>query len=875
MKSAPSNDKSVNPDESTMARSTRIWRWLTEPASSSREPARHRRAQLLSALLAILMLLGVFSIVLTLITFDDISSLYVSVGATLVLVIVYFISRAGNYNLAVWLTISTLIGSVFAMAFFTPEPTPLHFLVLSVLVSSLFFSRRNTIFVMVITSIGIILLWMRFPFLPAHDVLSIIFVIFCVGVLGTVSITIRKQDLAQIEQQDRLLIADIAKREKIEESLRENEKRFRALIEYSMEEVSLVTATGELIYESPSKRRPLGYAPNSFVGRNLLDLFHPDDKAAAAQILENIIAQPGNHQEAMFRLLHGDGTWRWMEGYVTNLLDEPAVHAIVINYRDVTQRQHAEEELKRRLADFEAVNRLSSAMRAAHSLDELLPIVLDSTLEILHQSIGSLWLYDKTKNELQPTIVRWQLELKEAIVLQPEKPGEGIAGYVFATSQPFIESNLKDSLRVPDSIRQKISARMGIVAVPIRAADKVIGALAINTFSAHELTTNEIHLLNTLSEIAGNAIQRTMFHQQTERRLQNLTALSEIDKAISSSFDLNTSLTTLLNHVVSQLGIDAADVLLFDANSLALDRVAERGFHSKKNKRAKPRLDKSYAGQAIMDHEIVKIEDIKAQQSDELLTSVAALEHFVSYYAVPLMAKGYTKGVLEIFKRTRLEPDEEWLELLNTLARQAAIAIDNASLFEDIQRSNAELSLAYDATIEGWSHALDLRDKETEGHTLRVTDMTIELARAFELSDAELAQVRWGALLHDIGKMGIPDTILHKPGSLTDHEWSVMKKHPAFAYDMLSPIRYLQSALDIPYCHHEKWDGTGYPRGLRGKQIPLPARIFAIVDVWDALTSNRPYRPAWSKEKALEYVQSLSGTHFDPRVVDMFVKMVG
>jgi putative nucleotidyltransferase with HDIG domain len=354
-----------------------------------------------------------------------------------------------------------------------------------------------------------------------------------------------------------------------------------------------------------------------------------------------------------------------------------------------------------------------------------------------------------------------------------------------------------------------------------------------------------------------------------------LTALSEIDKAISSSFDLKTSLSTLLNHVVGQLGIDAADVLLFDANSLVLDRVVERGFHSKRNKRAKPRLDKSHAGQAIMDHEIVKIEDITAQQSDELLTSIAKTEHFVSYYAVPLMAKGYTKGVLEIFKRTRLEPDEEWLDLLNTLARQAAIAIDNANLFEDIQRSNAELSLAYDATIEGWSHALDLRDRETEGHTLRVTDMTIELARAFELSDAELAQVRWGALLHDIGKMGIPDTILHKPGSLTDHEWSVMKKHPAFAYDMLSPIRYLQSALDIPYCHHEKWDGTGYPRGLKGKQIPLPARIFAIVDVWDALTSNRPYRPAWSKEKALEYIQSLSGTHFDPRVVDMFIKMLG
>jgi putative nucleotidyltransferase with HDIG domain len=253
---------------------------------------------------------------------------------------------------------------------------------------------------------------------------------------------------------------------------------------------------------------------------------------------------------------------------------------------------------------------------------------------------------------------------------------------------------------------------------------------------------------------------------------------------------------------------------------------------------------------------------------------LGAQEAFVSYYAVPLMAKGYTKGVLEIFKRAPLEPDEEWVSFLNTLARQAAIAIDNATLFDGLQRSNAELSLAYDATIEGWSHALDLRDKETEGHTLRVTEMTMKLAHAFDLSNGELAQVRWGALLHDIGKMGVPDMILLKPGPLTDEEWVIMKKHPVFAYEMLSPIHYLHSALDIPYCHHEKWDGTGYPRGLKGEQIPLTARIFAVVDVWDALCSDRPYRPAWSKEKVSQHIKSLANTHFDPRVVDSFLKMI-
>lgn len=188
----------------------------------------------------------------------------------------------------------------------------------------------------------------------------------------------------------------------------------------------------------------------------------------------------------------------------------------------------------------------------------------------------------------------------------------------------------------------------------------------------------------------------------------------------------------------------------------------------------------------------------------------------------------------------------------------------------NIEQAHSQLLSAYDATIEGWSRAMDLRDKETEGHTQRVTQLSEKLAKIAGIRQDELIQIRRGSLLHDIGKLGVPDSILLTPNKLTDGEWEVMRKHPQYAYEMILPIEYLRPALDIPYCHHEKWDGTGYPRGLKGEEIPLSARIFAIVDVWDALTSDRPYRAAWDKQKTLQYINEQSGKHFDPHIVELF-----
>lgn len=373
---------------------------------------------------------------------------------------------------------------------------------------------------------------------------------------------------------------------------------------------------------------------------------------------------------------------------------------------------------------------------------------------------------------------------------------------------------------------------------------------------------------------AQDISERKIYEIQIRQQIARLTALRTIDQAITSSLDKQFTLDIVLSQVVAQLQVDAASVLQLDANGQSLTHLAVRGFHNSAVKLTIIDINKSHAGRAVTERHLIRIDDLSEQPDHESVTTLLSDENFVSYYAVPLIAKGKVKGVLEVFHRTPLLPYPEWSEFLETLAGQTAIAIDNATLFENLQKSNFELEKAYDGTIEGWSNALDLRDRETEGHTLRVTDMALKLARMMGIDGEKLIDMRRGGLLHDIGKLGVPDHVLLKNSPLTEEEWEIMRQHPQFAYNWLAPISYLGEAIDIPYCHHEKWDGTGYPRGLSGESIPLTSRIFAIADVWDALTSNRPYRSAWPSEKVIEYIRANSGLHFDPKVVEVFLNNI-
>lgn len=640
--------------------------------------------------------------------------------------------------------------------------------------------------------------------------------------------------------------------------LRDAEAKYRSLFEnnplpmwvYDLETLVFLAVNGAAV-------RHYGYEREEFLAMTIKDI-RPEEELPT--LLDNLLA--------VTEVMEVSGPWKHRKKNGMLIDVEIMSHEISFGDRparlvlanDITERLQRERELG-------VIATVSTALRAAPTRAEMLPVILDQLLDLLQVDAAALAMRDPANGE---TVIELARGAWASTTGQRIPPGEGVSGQVISTGQPYLNNDVRtDRQYIQPGLNGDLCA---VACVPLIAQRQAIGALWVA--KKRNISAAEVRLITSVCDISANAIHRATLYERTEQRLQRIAALHAIDTAITSSLDLHLTLTVFIEQVTKQLGVDAADVLLLNSHTLRFEYRAGHGFRTEAIAGYQLRLDEDTTGRAALERRTVSISELSASDVSFARAKMLAGEEFIAYYGAPLISKGQVKGVLEIFHRKPLNPDSEWLDFFETLAGQAAIAIDDAALFNDLQRSNLELTLAYDATIEGWSRALDLRDKETEGHTQRVTEMTERLARAMGLSDAQIVQIHRGALLHDIGKMGIPDSILLKPGPLTDEEWVIMRKHPIYAYEMLSPIAYLHPALDIPYCHHEKWDGTGYPHGLKGEQIPLAARIFAVVDVWDALSSDRPYRPAWPKGDVLAYIHAEAGKHFDSQAVEAFLREV-
>jgi HD-GYP domain-containing protein (c-di-GMP phosphodiesterase class II) len=390
-------------------------------------------------------------------------------------------------------------------------------------------------------------------------------------------------------------------------------------------------------------------------------------------------------------------------------------------------------------------------------------------------------------------------------------------------------------------------------------------------FEARLVPSDDSHAIAIVRDVT----ERVKAAEKIQSQLKRLSALHAVDAVITASFDLNVTLSVILRQLINQLGVEAADILVLNPNTHMLEYITGQGFQVKKIQPIPLMVGQGYAGKAALERRTINVFDPGNHPADLIVPTNIVQEKISNYCAVPLIAKGQVKGVLEIYCRSIIQPDDDWLDFLATIAGQAAVAIDGAYLFQDLQRTNAELSLAYDAIIESWAQVLELSSRESGAHAYRVVDLTLKLADKMGVENENLIHFRRGALLHDVGKLGISEHILNKPGPLDAAERNVIQGHPQLAYQLLLPIEYLAPALDIPHHHHERWDGSGYPDGLHGEEIPFSARLFAVVDVYDALTSDRPYRSAWSPQAALEHIERHSGTLFDPVVVKAFLQMMG
>ena len=612
--------------------------------------------------------------------------------------------------------------------------------------------------------------------------------------------------------------------------LKRSEARFRSLVQNSSDMVRMVSRDGVITFESPAIRQVLGYEPSEVEGKSTTLFVHPDDMQARERFQNETERAYGR---ATYRVRNKMGEWRWIESVGVNLLHDPDVEAIVVNSRDVTERKVTEHALREQ--------------------QEFVESLLEATP-------GIFYLFDEAGN-----YVRWNQNLLqvtgyEAAELQELTPLDMVVPEERDYTEELIRKVVAgESATAVLTLLTKSGERIPYLCTGVAvtlSGERYVAGVGLD-HSAQRAARDEIQGLN--ADLA--------------ERLERLDTLREIDRAISGSLELPVVLSVFLDGARYRLKVDAAAVLLQEPEAQVLTFAASKGFKTRALHDARLRLGEGPAGRAALTQQPVRLSGSEIEQeivgSDELHK-----EQFAAYWAVPLIAKGRVQGVLELFCRDGCEREEDWYEFLDAMATQAAIAIDNAMLFQKQSRANEELRLAYDTTIEGWARALDLRDRETEGHSRRVTELTTTLARKLDFPADDLVYLRWGALLHDIGKMGVPDSILLKKGKLGTEEWEVMKAHPEHAFKLLSPISFLRPALDIPYAHHERWDGKGYPLGLKEDEIPLPARIFAVVDVFDALTSERPYRPAWPQDKALEYIKAQRGRQFDPQVVDAFLSVM-
>lgn len=664
---------------------------------------------------------------------------------------------------------------------------------------------------------------------------------------------------------------DVTDRLKAQQALKSSEVRYRSLFKSIRDAILVADQDRNIVQCNPAFTEIFGYTEDEIRGSKTVTLYKdPEEFALMGEKINELRAEgkrDGQVVTVTYRRKSGEIFPGETGVYTLKDLSGNPIGAIGL-IRDVTDRERRQNEQQ-------AIAQVAEALRAAANRDEMPPIILYQLLDLLDAGGAEMVLTNKEQDRLwvELGVGSWhkftglELDIKD-----------NIAGQILLSDDPF----QADDLELVPRFRSinRIENDRAAAAVSMKAGEVPVGVIWVARSTP--FSDDEVQVLKAIGDMAGNALRRAGLHEETQLRAQQMSAVSVLGQDLAEHLDefaiyerlvdgVKQLIPGVSNVIISRLDLDSDQFQLaygedegqlIDVGEMRPVRINEQ--------------DGSPFSEVMKQHRPV-LREKEPDERIETLTPFAGRDvgNVASGLFVPIVSEGKLLGIIQMLSSLNHRFSQLDAEIMTMVANTAAVALENAELLKETQGAAIELAMAYDTTLEGWAKALELRDKETEGHTRRVSELTVNLAASMQVPAEQLVNARRGALLHDIGKMGIPDSILLKPGKLTEDEWEIMRQHPQMAYDMLKSVDFLLPALTIPLYHHERWDGSGYPEGLRGEAIPLVARIFAVIDVYDALSSNRPYRKAWPPEKVQQYLQEKAGVEFDPAVVEAFFDMMG
>jgi PAS domain S-box-containing protein len=601
-----------------------------------------------------------------------------------------------------------------------------------------------------------------------------------------------------------------------------------------------------------------GYAVEDLQGNNKLsfsDLIHPDDRQMVRDKVQNAI-EKGQKYHLEYRILTADNQekWVWEQGSLVSGIS--GIRTLEGFISDISDRRQREFNLQSMIEIGDIVR---GSLTQAEMGDKLLK-------KVSTQYGVSCSAIAKISNHNDLCTLEYVNGLWEGLRYTEISIKNCRCQNAIINNEPVV---IDSQIAHPGNCKPLQNDKSRFTAfIPLITDEETNGLLIIGRNV--QFSINDIQAFTAIGDLISSALERHNLIQRLEKQLEKMESLHTIDQAITGVFDIIVINRVILEEVRKRLGASGASILHLNPMTNTLDLSGDVGLRRPFIRTVKVPISTSFAGKVLMDRSMFQAPDL-ANNPVEFSVREWQDEGYKAYFAHPLIVKGKPIGVMELFFSHTFYPDHEWLKFFESLATQAAVAYDLCHTFSDLQKVKQNLANNYNAALETWSKSLELTNIESQGHIQRVTRQTLKLAKDFGVDESEWPNIERGALLHDIGKLGILDEILLKKGKLTDTEWHEIEKHPKIARDLLSGVNLLKDAVEIPFSHHENWDGSGYPQGLKGESIPLAARIFAVVETYDALLSDKPYRKAWTKEKAVEYLNEEKGKKFDPKIIDTFL----